>query len=436
MLTCIIRDKLCYKKLSAYNILSLLKNAIVIFFVFGMSPVLSSERGLLNSHIVGYQGWFQCPSDELGAGWSHWFRANQPDIQSVTVDLLPDMHDYDEDEKCKTKIKLPSGKTLELFSSQNKKTVDRHISWIAKYNIEGIALQRFVVALENESGRKKYNRVMQLMKQSTEKFRKSWYVMYDISSANAKTWADTIYNDWKNLVESGIVGSSSYMMHKGRPVISIWGLGFKSRPGNPEEVLELMRKLRALGVGVTIIGGTPTGWRLLTGDSKEDAAWRDVYNALDVISPWSVGRYRDVVSFNRHLEIVKADINYVYSQGKDYLPVVFPGYSFANTSNNPTLFNLIKRNCGLFYSNQLKGLLSFERIKMIYTAMFDEMDEGTALIPAVSEDYSETMAGKFVQDDTKNCNRDPFAYLKLAGAAAIVLKKQQRNDAIRQYFRE
>ena len=72
--------------------------------------------------IMGYQGWFACPNDGSGRGWVHWTN----DKGTPYVDLLPDVTQLDPDELCESGWKDSDGRPIQLFSSQNAKTVDRH----------------------------------------------------------------------------------------------------------------------------------------------------------------------------------------------------------------------------------------------------------------------------------------------------------------------
>eukprot|EP01045_Picozoa_sp_COSAG04_P035233 COSAG04_NODE_8042_length_1030_cov_3.281418_2_plen_95_part_01 len=87
--------------------------------------------------------------------------------------------------------------------------------------------------------------------------------------------------------------SPSWVHHAGKPVVSIWGIGFTQHPGTPEtslrllqvsslpshllgqetagktseSSLRLLQELRAI-TPITFVGGVPTHWREGTGDSK------------------------------------------------------------------------------------------------------------------------------------------------------------------------
>ena len=74
----------------------------------------------------------------------------------------------------------------------------------------------------------------------------------------------------------------------------------------------------------------------------------------------------------------------------DYVPVVFPGFSWHNMHPESTAVQ-IPRNNGKFYWKQLVGSIH-EGAEMIYVAMFDEIDEGTAIFkttkdPPVGQQY-------------------------------------------------
>jgi hypothetical protein len=79
-------------------------------------------------------------------------------------------------------------------------------------------------------------------------------------------------------------------------VLYLWGLGFSDRPGTPADAATLIDWLTTSAdprYRVTLVGGVPTHWRTLDGDSKRDAAWAGVYRSFDVLSPWTVGRFGD-----------------------------------------------------------------------------------------------------------------------------------------------
>ncbi len=73
----------------------------------------------------------------------------------------------------------------------------------------------------------------------------------------------------------------------------------------------------------------------------------------------------------------KADLVWCREQGKDYLPVAYPGFSWHNSHSGSPL-NEIPRDQGKFLWQQYVELKRLG-VQAIYQAMFDEIHEGTAI---------------------------------------------------------
>ena len=74
---------------------------------------------------------------------------------------------------------------------------------------------------------------------------------------------------------------------------------------------------------VFLIGGVPSQWRDLTGDSRDDVAWRGIYESLDGIHPWHVGRWRSVGSFKwYHDNRIAKDAKLCLELGILYMPTM------------------------------------------------------------------------------------------------------------------
>lgn len=378
---------------------------------------------LAGKHVMGYQGWFQCPGQETGKAWRHWFRGNVPNADRATFDMWPDVAEMSADERCETNLTNPDGSKAALFSSTNGKTVDRHFAWMAQYGIDGAALQRFVLALSSPDLLAQRDTVLRLVREAAERHGRGFFVMYDTSGADAGTWARTIRQDWTTLrTQARVTESPAYMQHHGKPVVAIWGPGFRDRPGEPGETAELIAWLKSSFGGATVIGGVPSWWRTASHDSKTDPAWAGVYRAYDVISPWTVGRYADAKSWQSYLaNFIRADLAEARAQGRDYLPVLFPGYSFANASGQKQPVNQIPRRCGRFYAMQAADLVALP-ILGLYTAMFDEVDEGTAMFKVKASPGEVPQDMPSVVLDADGCSLPSDGYLRLAGDATRALR--------------
>jgi hypothetical protein len=97
-----------------------------------------------------------------------------------------------------------------------------------------------------------------------------------------------------------------------------------------------------------------------------------------------VGRYRTLQAVADHArERWRKDLTWCKARGKDYLPVVFPGFSWHNSHPRAPL-DEIPRLGGRFLWKQLAEAKR-AGAKMIYVAMFDEMDEGTAIFKCTND---------------------------------------------------
>ena len=334
--------------------------------------------------IFGYQGWFGCPDDgsPLGA-WEHWFRRGVPAAAAaVRVDMWPDVGELSPDERCPTPLTLPGGRTAEVYSSFNSRTVDRHFQWLRQYDLPGVFLQRFTSGLDRPPVSGFRDAVTRNVRSAAEAHGRVFAIMYDISGHPRESVAAAVKRDWVYLVDVlRVTESSRYLHHRGKPLLAIWGLGFVDRSPTADQAADLIDFFRNHPdprYRVTLLGGVPARWRTLTRDSQTDPKWARVYRSFDIVSPWTVGRFRDSRGIDRfYAEEVKHDLAETRRLGIEYLPVVFPGFSWHNL--NPTApLNAIARRGGRFYWRQVQRALRAGST-MLYGAMFDEVDESTAM---------------------------------------------------------
>eukprot|EP00041_Stephanoeca_diplocostata_P028766 m.831939 g.831939 ORF g.831939 m.831939 type:complete len:508 (-) comp23430_c1_seq7:295-1818(-) len=373
--------------------------------------------------LFGYQGWFDTPSSGSGADkWVHWSPGDPPNATFATFDIWPSMSEYPPAVQDGTPA-LISRKAphtpLSLFSSFPKETTDIHFRWMREYGIDGVFVQRFVNGLENGPNSFKDNITLNAVA-AAEVNGRGISIMYDISGADEDKWASTILADWRRLVTVyKVTESTSWLHHNGHPVLAIWGMGFTGHPGTPASSLALIHSLREM-TPITLVGGIPTHWRSNDGDSKP--GYSQVYAAMDVLSPWLVGRFTDDDGFDNYMKSTfDADKVKIDALGKGYAPVVWPGFSWYNlqqrTHNSKAIFNQIPRRGGAFWQHQADGFLGMKTEPLfIYGAMFDEVDEGTAMFKCASvlEDTPEAPA-KFVYLSIDGETIPEDFYLSLAG---------------------
>jgi hypothetical protein len=371
-----------------------------------------------NKVLLGYQGWFTCPEDGSHR-WTHWSRG-VPTAESLTVEMYPDLSELDLDERCEVPGMTIGRKPAYLFSSRNQKTVSRHFRWMNQYGLDGVLVQRFVGSIRGKhtDGDVALKNIMAAAKESGRTFA----IEYDISGGSPETFAQAVKDDWVYLVdELKVTSHPNYQRHNKKPVLSIWGMGLNDGNGHPptdpqvaKDLIEWFKSKAPEQYRVTYMGGTPARWRTLTADSRRDPAWADVYAAMDVVQPWNVGRYGTLEAVDRWKEDVLApDLKLAASNHQTYMPVIFPGFSWHNLKRNAKE-NQIPRLRGAFlwrqaYNAKLAG------VKVLKIAMFDEVDEGTAILKIVSHRKEAPDQGFWLTLDADGAELPSDWYLRLAG---------------------
>lgn len=408
---------------------------ILIILSLGSTTASAAQSGLSGRLIVGYQGWFGCPNDfEDNKNWQHYFiKKVGPEL--ITVDLLPSVRELKPEDLCDTKLPRPDGQgTIKLFSSQNFNVVNMHFRWMQQNHIDGVALQRFISELANPKLKNRRDNVLKNVRKASEENGRVFFVTYDISGSDPKTVIDDIRKDWRYLVdELKITSSPSYLRDGGKPLLQLWGFGFGDRPGTADEVAALIGDLKGGRGGLevaTLIGGVPTSWRTLSGDSKSESSWAKVYRSYDVISPWSVGRFSNEEGADAFVKNnVLPDLAEAKRYGVRYMPVIFPGFSWYNLMTNrgkkdQAVLNRTPRNCGKFFWRQVSNLLD-AHVETLYAAMFDEVDEGTALFPTETRRDKLPTGARMVFLNQDGCSLPDDWYLSVTGKAAEYLRQHQ-----------
>jgi hypothetical protein len=258
------------------------------------------------------------------------------------------------------------------------------MQWMQQNNIDGLMLQRFVSELSSPNMVTERNQVTKNVMAGANATGRTFDVMYDITGQNAATLVSTIENDWTSQVNTvGVTGNTHYLHQNGKPVVVLWGFGFSDRPGTPADLttlLDFFHNNPNPALDATVMGGVNNDWRT-------NATWASTLSNFDIISPWTVGRYKmssatDTTSVNNWINNnTVPDLTYAKQNGILYLPVIWPGYSFHN-QNNALAFNQDPRYGGNFLWQQAYDTLLAEKNagepQMMYGAMFDEMNEGTA----------------------------------------------------------
>ena len=370
--------------------------------------------------LFGYQGWFDGPSaGSRRPNWSHWARGT-PAPQTLAIDMYPDLTEFDPADLCAVPGMTIGNKPAYLYSAHNPRVVIQHFRWMKEYGLDGVLVQRFIgsAARAQADGDVVLRNIMAAASETGRTFA----VEYDISGGKEGTFAKLLRDDWTYLVDAVKVTSHpNYLHHNGKPLLSVWGMGLrdvdKHPPVKPEDAGRLVEWLQsgaAPRYRVTYMGGTPARWRTRKVDAAADPGWNAIYRAMDVVQPWTVGRYRTSAQVDdwRKNEI-EPDLAVLRKNGQLYMPVVFPGFSWHNL-NRDAPKNAIPRNGGEFLWRQAYNARA-AGATVLKIAMFDEVNESTAMFKVASKRKDAPDQGFWLTLDADGYDLPSDWYLRLAG---------------------
>ena len=310
---------------------------LLVFFLFGSlnaAPKHSkntkypSYKGLV---MAGYQGWFHQPRKGV----------MYPDENSVRIDMWPDVSEYEK--TYPTGQKLADGSTARFFCSTDESTVDLHFKWMKEYGLDGVFMQRFFGAARPEARRR--STVLKHAMKAASKYGRAIGVMYDLSGLAAKGEdCSMLIDDWKYLVDSLRVtnqtGEQTYVFYNGKPLVTIWGVGFPDRPYDIrniglERFIDFLKNDPEYG-GCSVMLGVPTFWRDLNADCVHDPYLHELIRQADIVLPWMVQRFTPLLhnDMDRYRDVILDDIAWCKENNIGYVPCVTPGFSWHNLSRH------------------------------------------------------------------------------------------------------
>jgi len=340
-----------------------------------------SYRGLV---MAGYQGWFGAAGDgcshsnHKNTEWYH-YRENdifEPGVLRNSIDMWPDMREY-EKQYTPGKFILPDGKKATVYSAYDKSSVTLHFKWMKDYGIDGVFMQRFVgEVVDNPDGKDHFDKVLESAMDASNTYQRAICVMYDLGGFLPDRLGKTL-DDAQAIMNIYQLKDRSkqkfYVYQDGKPLIVLWGVGFNDgRPFSLTDVENLINGLKEKGFSIML--GVPTYWRERRNDAVSDPKLHDLIKSASVIMPWFVGRY-GMNNYSDFHSLIERDIEWCKNNNVEYAPLCFPGSSDRNMHPNNTVN---PRNGGQFLWNQMYHTIK-SGAQMLYIAMFDEIDEGTAI---------------------------------------------------------
>lgn len=374
----------------------------------------NSYKGLV---MAGYQGWHTTPGDGSGMGWhAYGGVGGRFEPGNCSIDFWPETSEYPV--LYDTEFKYEDGTMARIQSPHDWSTVETHFRWMEEYGLDGVFMQRFVGNVADSLRKAHFDTVLEHAMKAANMHSRAVCVMYDLSGL-PENGRQILLDDIKDLSARYNMfehkKNPSYLWHNGKPLVVVWGVGFPDRPQRDfEEGMKIVRDLKAMGFSVMI--GVPTFWRELGRDTLDDERLHDAILACDIVLPWFVGRYTRE-EYPQFHDLIRKDIEWTKAHGIDYVPLCTPGFSFENATH---WGDQIPRENGGFFKDQLDFCIG-AGAEMLYIAMFDEIDEGTAIYKIAKRTPVSQYGSEFVQLAE---DEQPDHYLVLAGEAAKALKKK------------
>jgi len=391
--------------------------------VFAQSPAATVRpSGLRGKIMAGYQGWFRCPGDASGMGWVHWSRDGSritPD--TLTFEMWPDVSEYSADELVAASgFTHPDGRQAYLFSSDNAHTVLRHFQWMREYGLDGAWLQRFAVGLKGGTVPVWYDSTLAVLghvRKAARETGRVWAISYDIAAMPPELIHDVVTADWKALVDAGVTADDRYLHEGGKPVVQVWGF----YPGDKANRITVETGNRLADFFSTpgpyeafFVGGGTWNWR-----EVKDPKWQALQGRFGAYCIWNIGNYSLDEAGVKHASTGcwEADREECRRRGVMWIPTVYPGFSWDNLMRLAPGSSEIPRRRGEFLWEQFHRLAAMG-VDTVYVAMFDEVDEGTAIFRVSSTPPTQA---HFVGYEGLPSDW----YLRLVGAGVEMLRGQR-----------
>lgn len=404
--------------------------ALVLAFVALAAPAFAIDASSLDGKVLtGYQGWFRCPGDGSGSGFERGYLSHngpkgpdrdKPGTRQWGIDMWPDTSDMDTSSLCPVEGKTKNGKKLQLFTAFAPATQQTHFRWMREHAIDGVLFQRFLYRLKHDYAEK--DRVLQNIIGAARDNDRVFAIEYDVTDYKGDVF-EALKSDWTRLNDQyAITRAKGYQHHRGKPVVSLWGFGFGDgrHIDDPDKAMAIIDWFKAQGL--TVMGGVPGHWNTLGDGSVKDPRWVKVYAAFDIVQPWSVGRYQTRAEFAQWAaRQYPGDVATTRRDGQDYMPVIYPGFSWKNNRPQAKL-NQIPREGGDFLWQQAVAAKK-AGAKMVKVAMFDEVNEATAIFKVAATRDQTPEDGEWVTLDADGKALPGDYYLTLTGRIGALFKE-------------
>jgi hypothetical protein len=215
---------------------------VTLILSVGVEAVpLIDRTSLTNKVMVGYQGWHMCPGDgnDPNVGWNHWSESGDTiGPGNYHTDIWPDVTEYSSSDLFSVpNTTLTYGGAPYLYSDFRQGATNVHWRWMMENGIDGAFVQRFLcraIGNPSDSYQRLTDQVLQNEISAANTYGRVLCLEYDISGVDEGRLYDQLIYDWTYVNNRfNLRNNPRYLLHNGKPVVIIWGLGFQDRPGTP-----------------------------------------------------------------------------------------------------------------------------------------------------------------------------------------------------------
>ena len=385
------------------------KNTVVRLALFGVCIVASfvwairisyaaTASSLTGNVICGYQGWFAAPNDSINYGsWEHWtIDTNTPTSNNMNIDFWPDMSYFQGCPQYNAgNFKNPGGSQTTLYSAADAASVNAQFNLMKNDGIDGVAVQRFTVALSQPNGSGGWTTgnklistsVINNVENAAAANGRIWCVEYDITGQSPSTVVSVIQHDWTNLVNSGYTNSTGYLHQNGLPVVMVFGF-FYNDNSHPADYPDSANSQGAQLINWLHAAGSTKAYCVASGewywynDAASEPNFASLMKMPDAVQGWEAGNYPPTGNYS-------PEASWCAANNQMWLPEIYPGIDNFNEGRGIT--SMIDRQGGAFLWSQFYQASTYG-IQAAYVGMWDEVNEGTQIEPCTSSLPSATPA--------------------------------------------
>lgn len=348
-----------------------------------------------NKVLVGYQGWFRTPGDVAGTNtFAHWFSGAA--MQSTEVfDTWPDLSTFPPSAVYSIPTMFyPDGTNATLYSGQNPAAVLRQFQMMQEEGIDGVMLSEFTTHLAQAGGSNANDypnvvRILNNVRAAATATGRTWAFLYDTSGASSSNVVSVVETQWENMVNSGYTSDPRYLHMNGLPVVMIYGFFDNDSNhviGDPTYGQPIIDFFKAPGpYQAYVIGSGEWYWR-----TTGTAAIQQMIGTLNAYIPWNVGHVHTVAGATYPIQAetgtYQADQAQLATTDTKFIPLFFPGTSNAGA---PTATQTSPRYNGNAYWQQFSSTPT-AGMNTLFIAMYDEVNENTAIMPVTNTPPTQT----------------------------------------------